>query len=115
MFHVDPYFQASQTRCSDRVDFLVYGECVCGWHCACPEGAQWPACPACGKDVRPRRVYGPTANPCGLGYIAELRLETDAVKRATERGYLPQRTMFARILPPDHPAFDEQPRSLDAA
>lgn len=36
-----------------HAEFLVRGECDCGWMCACPEGAMWPKCAECGEQVMP--------------------------------------------------------------
>jgi hypothetical protein len=40
------------------VEFLVRGECGCGWWMAAPEGARWPQCPECGEQVMPPRPPG---------------------------------------------------------
>ena len=37
------------------VEFLIRGDCKCGWRCACPEGWTWPKCPNCGEQVLPDR------------------------------------------------------------
>lgn len=65
----------------ERVEFLAYGECECGWRCACPEGSKWPNCPSCGSLVFPVRSSAP-----GYGYVAELYDEITAVHEAARRG-----------------------------
>lgn len=67
-----------------RTEFLVYGECECGWSCACPEGSRWPKCPQCGKLVLPfRNLPGPNPDhPQGYGYVAEMYPEVEAVRIA---------------------------------
>lgn len=37
----------------DNYQFLVHGECPCGFRMAAPEGSLWPICPNCGEEVRP--------------------------------------------------------------
>jgi hypothetical protein len=65
------------------LDFLVYGECGCGWRCACTEGARWPKCPLCGEQVMPPPADGDKPR---LGYVARLLPEQEAV--AEVRGYV---------------------------
>jgi hypothetical protein len=71
--------------------FLVHGRCDCGWQCACLEGAVWPQCPNCGRQVLP-----PAPNLDGVteaerengrqGYYRAT--EQEALREARDRGYL---------------------------
>lgn len=61
------------------LELLVYGECACGWRCACHEGALWPVCPSCGKQVCPPPPH--VARDQRLGCVAWLMNEQEAVAR----------------------------------
>lgn len=56
-------------------EFLVYGDCPCGWRMAAHEGAHWPKCPMCGEEVLPQRGDGKYP----LGYVALLLPELEAL------------------------------------
>lgn len=65
------------------VDFLVRGECSCGWWMAAPGGAAWPLCPECGEQVMPPRPIPECADPelranGREGYVAVLMPEQEA-------------------------------------
>jgi hypothetical protein len=65
-------------------ELLVFGECACGWRCACPEGSKWPLCPDCETQVMPTG-FGtgggwPGDHGDRLGYVAQLLGEGDAVR-----------------------------------
>jgi hypothetical protein len=73
-----PFFRLGDWQLPQR-GFLVYGECECGWWCACPEGGLWPHCPNCGKQVLP--PPGEFGNPHGrMGFVTHVMDETEAVK-----------------------------------
>lgn len=63
--------------------FLVYAECVCGWRCACGEGATWPECPLCGEQVLPPEPAEHLNGVRGrVGLVAELMEEQEAREQA---------------------------------
>lgn len=63
-----------------ETEFLVFGECGCGWRAALPEGAIWPLCPNCGVQVLPA-----TGSEHRLGYAAQLMPEQEAYGLAKAR------------------------------
>lgn len=60
--------------------FLVRGVCECGWECGCPEGAIWPHCPMCGKQVLPPKPQYP-GDPAGRTAYSVLP-EQEALKES---------------------------------
>lgn len=89
-----------------RTDFLVYGECSCGWRCACPEGYRWPDCPVCDRKILPLRDRpylrrDGSEGKQGLGYVALLTFEQDAAKAAKADGYDFERTSWERMFAAD--------------
>lgn len=91
------------------IALLVWGECDCGWRCACPIGAIWPKCPDCGEQVMPPIPGGPVPR---YGVAGELEDEQDAYAKCdTERHpqvYAPEQIRVDRdqrgALERDHPA-----------
>lgn len=67
---------------------LVRVECLCGTVAAIPEAGHFPLCGCCGRRMvtLPFGDAGGPRRERGLGYVAELRLEQDAAKLATDRG-----------------------------
>jgi hypothetical protein len=65
-----------------EIEFLVRGECSCGWFMAAAEGSRWPKCPGCGEQVMPPRAapgHLPSPPNDREGYIAIRLPEAEAI------------------------------------
>lgn len=60
------------------IEFLVHGECECGWWCALPEMGMWPKCAECGEQVMPPRADGHPNDR--EGYVAVRLPEQEALE-----------------------------------
>jgi hypothetical protein len=70
-----------------EIEFLVRGECSCGWFMAAAEGSMWPKCPTCGEQVLPPRTDFPQQAVGREGYIAIRLPEDEAVGAVSALGY----------------------------